>query len=176
MSPQGSLAIVLHTHLPFVRHPEHPEFLEERWLFEAITETYLPLLERFQRLANERVPFRITMSFTPPLLAMLGDGLLQTRYLRHLEKLIELADKEIQRTRWMPPFHRLALFYHHRLTTVRALYATVYRRNLIAPFRELSERGFLEPIASAATHGFLPLMNEQPVAARAQIAVGVQAF
>ncbi|MDP3703300.1 MAG: DUF1957 domain-containing protein, partial [Candidatus Omnitrophota bacterium] len=155
---------------------EHPEFLEERWLFEAITETYLPLLERFQRLANEQVPFRITMSFTPTLLAMLGDGVLQGRYMRHLEKLIELAEKEIQRTRWLPLFHRLALFYHHRLTAARALYVNVYRRNLITPFRELSERGFLEPIASGATHGFLPLMNEQPAAARAQIAVGVQAF
>ncbi|MBI4004158.1 MAG: DUF1957 domain-containing protein, partial [Candidatus Omnitrophica bacterium] len=66
MTPRGMLALVLHTHLPFIRHPEHPEFLEERWLFEAITETYLPLLERFQRLANDHVPFRLTMSFTPP--------------------------------------------------------------------------------------------------------------
>jgi 1,4-alpha-glucan branching enzyme len=176
MTPQGALALVLHTHLPFVRHPEHSEFLEERWLFEAITETYLPLLERLQRLANDGVPFRLTMSFTPPLLAMLTDGLLQARYVRHLDKLIELAEKEIQRTRWLPPFNRLSLFYHHRLTTARQLYLQTYRRNLIAPFRELSERGFLEPIASAATHGFLPLMNEQPRAVRAQIAVGVQVF
>ena len=116
---QGFLAIVLHTHLPFVRHPEHPEFLEERWLFEAITETYLPLLERFQRLGNDGVPFRITMSFTPPLLAMLSDGLLQSRYVRHLEQLIELSAKEIVRARWMPQFNRLALFYHHRFTTAR---------------------------------------------------------
>jgi 1,4-alpha-glucan branching enzyme len=43
--PQGHVAIVLHSHLPFVRHPEHPEFLEEDWLYEAITEVYLPLLD-----------------------------------------------------------------------------------------------------------------------------------
>ena len=35
---RGYLSLVLHGHLPFVRHPEHPEFFEERWLFEAITE------------------------------------------------------------------------------------------------------------------------------------------
>ena len=46
----GSLALVLHAHLPFVRHPEHEEFLEEEWLFEAITETYLPLIVMMQRL------------------------------------------------------------------------------------------------------------------------------
>jgi 1,4-alpha-glucan branching enzyme len=40
---QGYLSLVLHAHLPFVRHPEHEKFLEESWLFEAITETYLPL-------------------------------------------------------------------------------------------------------------------------------------
>jgi len=176
MDRPGMLALVLHTHLPFVRHPEHEHFLEERWLFEAITETYLPLLERFQRLANDQVPFRITMSFTPPLLAMLTDSLLQARYVRHLDHLIELAEKEIERTRWLPPFHRLALFYHHRFSTARRLYLDVYRRNLIQPFRELLDRGLLEPIASGATHGFLPLMDITPAAVRAQIRIGVQAF
>ena len=44
---QGYLAIVLHAHLPFVRHPEHPSFLEEEWLYEAITDTYIPLLLSF---------------------------------------------------------------------------------------------------------------------------------
>ena len=176
MEPRGLLAVVLHAHLPFVRHPEHPSFLEERWLFEAITETYLPLLARFHRLADERVPFRVTMSFTPPLLAMLADGLLQARYLRHLEALIELSAKEIERTRWEPPFHRLALFYHHRFTTARRLYVEGYRRDLIGAFRSLGERGVLEPIASCATHGYLPLMETQPAAVRAQIRIGVAAF
>ncbi len=41
----GYLALILHAHLPFVRHPEHDEFLEEDWFFEAITESYIPLLE-----------------------------------------------------------------------------------------------------------------------------------
>ncbi len=176
MERAGYVALVLHTHLPFVRHPEHEEFLEERWLFEAITETYLPLLERFHRLCNDQVPFRITMSFTPPLLAMFSDSFLQDRYVRYLDRLIELAGKEIERTRWMPPFHRLALFYHHRLTTARRLYVDTYRRNLIQPFRELSDRGVLEPIASCATHGFLPLMDLHRPAVRAQVHVGVQAF
>jgi 1,4-alpha-glucan branching enzyme len=27
----GSLALILHAHLPFVRHPEHEHFLEEDW-------------------------------------------------------------------------------------------------------------------------------------------------
>ena len=59
---KGYLALILHAHLPFVRHPEHEVFLEENWLFEAITETYIPLLGVLERLANDEVPFRITMS------------------------------------------------------------------------------------------------------------------
>ena len=52
----GYLALILHAHLPFVRHPEHEHFLEEDWLFEAITETYIPLLRMTQRLVNDGVP------------------------------------------------------------------------------------------------------------------------
>jgi 1,4-alpha-glucan branching enzyme len=176
MSAKGLLAIVLHTHLPYVRHPEHRDFLEERWLFEAITETYIPLLERFGRLRHDGVRFRITMSFTPTLLAMLSDPLLQERYVRHLEGLIELSAKEIDRTRWTAPFHRLALFYHHRFTSARRMYVETYRRNLIDAFKSFIDAGVLEPIASGATHGYKPLMNEFPVAVRAQIGIGVQAF
>jgi len=57
---KGYLALVLHAHLPFVRHPEYPEFLEEDWLFEAITETYVPLWQVFEGLVRDGVPFRLT--------------------------------------------------------------------------------------------------------------------
>src|SRR5260221_10073254 len=45
---KGYLSLILHAHLPFVRHPEHPRFLEENWFFEAITETYIPLLRTLE--------------------------------------------------------------------------------------------------------------------------------
>ena len=46
----GYVALVLHAHLPFVRHPERDYILEEEWLYEAITETYIPLLRVFEGL------------------------------------------------------------------------------------------------------------------------------
>src|SRR6202011_4966323 len=85
------LALILHAHLPFVRHPEHEHFLEEDWLFEAITETYIPLLQMMQRLVNDNVRFKLTMSLTPTLCAMLRDELLRKRYIRHVDLLIDLA-------------------------------------------------------------------------------------
>jgi 1,4-alpha-glucan branching enzyme len=50
----GYLALVLHAHLPFVRHPESDYVLEEEWLFEAITETYIPLLQMFEGFKRDR--------------------------------------------------------------------------------------------------------------------------
>src|SRR3954469_10542431 len=104
MKEKGYLCLVLHAHLPFVRHPEYDDFLEEDWFFEALTETYLPLLDMMSRLSAEKVNFRLTMSLTPPLCAMMTDPLLQSRYRRYLYKLIDLADKEVVRTRNIPDF------------------------------------------------------------------------
>ena len=67
MSAKGYLAIVLHAHLPYVRHPEYDEFLEEDWFFEAMTETYLPLIHTFERLHGDGVPFKVTVSLSPTL-------------------------------------------------------------------------------------------------------------
>src|SRR6185436_20593004 len=96
---EGFLAFVLHAHLPFVRHPEHEHFLEEDWLFEAITESYIPLLRMMERLVDDKVPLKLTMSITPTLAAMLQDDLLGERYIRHLDMLIDLARREVKRNR-----------------------------------------------------------------------------
>ena len=54
-APHGYLALVLHAHLPYVRHPEHPEFLEEDWLYEAITEKPGALAYELRREGNSCV-------------------------------------------------------------------------------------------------------------------------
>ena len=77
MQKKGYVSFVLHAHLPFIHHPESDDYLEESWLYEAISETYIPLLHNFQKLVDEGVKFRITMSMTPPLLSMLDNKLLQ---------------------------------------------------------------------------------------------------
>ena len=172
----GSFALLLHAHLPFVRHPEHEDFLEEDWLFEALTESYLPLLRMMRRLVEEDVPFKLTMSFTPTLGAMLGDELLQQRYLRHLERLIGLAQQETERNRDHPRLAELAHFYLELFTRTRAFFDETIRRDVVRAFRELQERGCLEIIASAATHAFLPLLENFPEAQRAQIRLGCDSY
>src|SRR5512136_2462257 len=125
----GYLSMHLHAHLPFARHPEHEDFLEEDWLYEAITETYLPLLRVFDRLTDENIPFRISMTMSPPLVAMLRDDLLVGRYEKRIDRLCELADREVHRTRHDPTFHHLALHYQEEFRSLRGLFVDRYRRD-----------------------------------------------
>jgi 1,4-alpha-glucan branching enzyme len=172
---KGYLALILHAHLPFVRHPEYEEFLEERWLFEALTETYIPLLEILEGLLKDRVEFSLTLNLSPSLCNMMSDGLLQERYIRYLNKMIELSEKEVERTRFDSRFHKLALMYYHRFSHTKDKFLNVYKRDLISQFKKYQDKGCLEIITCAATHGFLPLLiNKEAI--KAQIRVGINSY
>ncbi len=171
---QGYLSLVLHAHLPYVRHPEHQRFLEEEWFYEAITETYIPLIKAFDSLTRDGVHFRLTMSLTPTLLSMMTDPLLQGRYVKHLDRLIELAKKEVERTRGDSRFEPLARMYLGLFEEARHIFCDRYGRDLSRAFRHFADQGVLEIITCGATHGFLPLMQTQPEAVRAQIQTAVR--
>ena len=164
----GYLSIVLHAHLPFVRHPEHPKFLEESWLFEAITETYIPLLHVLEGWQRDQLEARFTLSLSPTLCAMLKDPLLCDRYARHLDGLIDLAEKEIHRTHWDRAYRDLAWMYHHKFCQARELWRR-FGGNLVNAFRLFQDEHRLEIITTAATHGLLPLMAGHAPSVRAQI-------
>jgi len=169
----GHFALILHAHLPFVRHPEHEYFLEEEWLFEAITETYVPLLQMMQRLTHDGVPFKLTMSITATLCAMLQDQLLCERYVRHLELLIDLATRERKRNHKDPQLRELAEFYVGLFSEVRRLFVDDWKCDLLSIVRDLQQTEALKIVSSAATHGLLPILQQQsPRAARAQILIG----
>ncbi|MEM7231138.1 MAG: hypothetical protein AAF517_03120 [Planctomycetota bacterium] len=175
-SSSGYFSLVFHAHLPFVRHPEHDEFLEERWFFEAMNETYLPLMVIFDRLVREGVDFRVTWSFTPTLLSMLGDELLRDRYQAYLEGLIELSEKELDRLALEPQQLETAEFYYDRLRLLREIYVDVCERDIVLHFRKLQDDGYVEVLTSAATHGFLPLLRRHPASVRAQVRTGVEVY
>lgn len=169
MEPKGYWCLQLHAHLPYVRHPEYPDFLEEDWLYEGITETYLPLLSMLERFVSEGVDFRLTMTITPSLAGMLSDSLLQSRYYQRLNSLIELADKEVWRTRSLPEFQQTALMYQKSLYDCRRIWEK-YHGNILTGFKNLQDAGKLEIITCCATHGFLPLQLNK-AAVRAQVSV-----
>jgi 1,4-alpha-glucan branching enzyme len=167
----GYLAIVLHAHLPYVRHPEHPRFLEESWLFEAITETYIPIVHALEGWARDGMKPRVTFTLSPTLCSMLQDELLQNRYSLHLDGLIELAEKETHRTHFDKVLNPLAEHYLARFQEAKRTWLR-HDQDLVAAFKKFQEDGLIEIITCAATHALLPLLEHHRESIRAQILVG----
>ena len=176
MQKKGYVSFVLHAHLPFIHHPESDDYLEESWLYEAISETYLPLLKYFKMLVDEKVNFRITMSMTPPLLSMLDSKLLQQKYIKYLENLIELSEKEIKRTTFNKKINKLSHYYFERYSEDLRLFRDVFKCDIISQFKHFQDIGVLEIITCGATHGYFPILYVNEKTVRAQIAVGVQTY
>jgi 1,4-alpha-glucan branching enzyme len=117
----------------------------------------------------------LSLTLTPTLCAMLRDPLLQARYTRHLENLIELMEKEIHRTLWEEQFHQIALFYRQRLAATRKYYEA-HRRDLVERFGFFQREGLLEILTCAATHALLPLLGDHKPSVRAQILVARDSY
>lgn len=172
---RNSIGLILNAHMPFVRHPEYPRFLEEDWLFEAISETYLPMLRMLRKLRDEQVPYKITISFSPSLCSMLADPILQGRFTDYLHLHKELGEKEIERCQisdqsCLP----LARFYLDQINRNLQEYFELYQCNILSGFLDLEETGHVVLITTAATHAYLPLYSEYPAAINAQIELAVQ--
>lgn len=157
-----------------MRHPEYEDFLEEDWFYEAMTETYIPLLNIFERLAEENIESYCVISISPTLAAMMSDTLLISRYERKLAKLIELAEKEVWRTRYQPEFHETAKMYERKFKEVRQTFEK-YNRNILNGYKRLQDEDKIEIITCAATHAFLPLALYEDII-RAQIKCAVDDY
>lgn len=167
------LILVLHAHLPWVRHPEHQDALEEDWLFEAITETYLPLIAMGRGWVQDNLQSRITLSVSPPLLEMWTDPLLMARYRARLSRLIALAEAEARsedRAR-----AELAAYYVELWRGLAALERSL-EGGLMGALVELDRAGVLELCTSSATHNFLPFFAAAPGYVRGQIELGARTF
>ncbi len=134
----------------------------------------MPIINILNRLIDDGVDFRITISLSPPLISMMSDKLLQNRYLIRLNQLIELAIKEVERTKGTE-FEGLARMYLYRFMEVRDTFVIRCNKDLLRAFRQLFETGKVELITSCATHGYLPLMVTKE-SIRAQVAVAVDLF
>ncbi len=168
-----SIALVLNAHLPFVRKPEYEAFFEERWLFEAISETYLPLLRLFRKLDADSIPFKLSLSMSPTLLAMLSDKLLCERYVRYLDTQLDLAALEKKRLNGDGVFYPLTQLYEDLYKKNKEDFEQLYFRNILMGFDYYYKRGKIDLLTSAATHAFLPLYQDAPQAILAQIETAI---
>lgn len=173
---KGYLSLVLHAHLPFIHHPEYDGYLEEEWFYEAISETYIPLLKVFKSLEDEKVDFKITMTLTPSLLSMMDSALLQKRYIKYLNQRIKLGILELENAKHHPEEEYLAKYYLEKFKSDLDFFVNTINLNLISAFKYFKDKGFLEIITCGATHGFLPIISLNEKAMRAQIKIGVDTY
>ncbi|MGB7564501.1 MAG: 1,4-alpha-glucan branching protein domain-containing protein [Prochlorococcaceae cyanobacterium] len=158
----GDLALVLHAHLPYVRSSE-PGSLEEDWYFQALLESYLPLLEVLEASAADRAQApRLSLGLSPTLLSLLSAPDLRERFTPWLKTRLELLKQA-------PAQHReaasaLAAQLERSLRQWRAC-----KGDLLPRFRRLQRQGVLDLLTCAATHGYLPLLRHTPEAVRAQL-------
>lgn len=170
---KNRINFIFNAHLPFVRHPEYPKFLEEDWLFEAINESYLPMLRMMYALRDEKVPFKLTFSLSPTLCSMLDDPLLRERFLNYMNEHLELGQKEMERLSNDPQKLRLANMYLEGLSKNLAFYSGKCSNDILSAFNQLSSEGYLELITTTATHAFLPAYKDYPIAVNAQVETGM---
>lgn len=168
-------AIVLHAHVPWVRHPEVPHSLEEDWLHCSVLETHLPLLEMMHRLREENVPWKMTLNLSPPLLTMFQDRVMKRRTLAFLDRTLKLCRDEISRGH-ITGFTSVAKQYEERFRDLRMLFMDHWQGDLVRAYADLSNSGHLEITSSAATQGVLPLLMRVPETVQAQVRTGIRQF
>src|SRR5438045_5615932 len=164
--------LTLHGHLPYVLH--HGRWPHGSvWLSEAAFDSYLPLIEGWQALERERIPSPVTLGITPVLANQLAHPSFISEFEAYMERRLESAAAATSalaqsgETQLVP----IARFWHERLTRLFGLFRSL-DGDLVAALRGFEERGRIELISSAATHGFLPLLARDETI-RLQLAVGV---
>ena len=159
---KGALALVLHAHLPYVRSSQ-PGSLEEDWFFQALIECYLPILEVLEHAADHpnRQP-KLTIGLSPTLLSLLCDVDLKQRFPGWIEARLQLLPKAA------PALKEAA---DHLAETIQ-----IHRKSwrdcdgeLIQRFASLQRRGVVDLLTCGATHGYLPLLRQNPEAIRGQL-------
>ena len=147
---RGALALVLHSHMPYVEGFGTWPFGEE-WLWEAVATVYLPLLDV---LRGQPVTVGLTPVLCDQLETLTGDGGERfTAFLRDIRAVVHEMDSEALESSGEPgpaaELRRAAGDY----TRADAAFETL-GGDLLGAFRELG----VELWTSSATHALLPLL------------------
>ena len=172
--PIGAFALVLHSHLPYVLTHNR---LEEEWLFEAVAESYLPLLQVFTQLSLCKLSPKVTIGLTPVLLEQLADPRFATQFLAYIEQKVHAAceDQRVFSRRNEPHLARLAGLWAEFYRRTAAFFVEDLSSSIIGALRRLQKQEEIEVLTSAATHAYLPLLALDS-SVRAQIEIGTASY
>lgn len=168
--------MVLHTHIPYCRKAGVWPFGEE-WIHEALSETYIPLLNVLYNLVEEGYKPYITINLTPILVEQLSDNYFNEKFKKYVENKVELAERDINRfnKKGEKEYEHTARFYLNWYEKIYRDYRERFNENVIGAFGKLQREGYIEIITSAATHGYLPLLGRDS-SIFAQINIGKETY
>ena len=169
MKKIGSFTFVLHSHLPYVlSHGRWPHGTD--WLNEAAAETYIPLLNVFNRLVAEGISPKVTIGLTPVLTEMLASQSFKPEFKAYLGHRLEAAGKDIVEfeTLGQPDFVKVARMWQDFYRNIYKNFVERYEQNIVKAFAVLQNQGHIEIITSGATHGYFPLLS-QDISIQAQV-------
>ena len=170
----GSLVLILHTHLPYViHHGKWPHGSD--WLTEAAAECYIPLLNECHTLLGEGLTPGLTISLSPVVVEQLADPEFPAIFNAYLDEKIEAAGKDIEYFTARPQDHGyipLANFWRDWYSERRSDFNLRYGGDLVRAWRDLADRGAIALQTCGATHGYFPLLGrDESIEAQLDIAV-----
>ncbi|MGH3441174.1 MAG: 1,4-alpha-glucan branching protein, partial [Nitriliruptorales bacterium] len=174
MAAPGDVALVLHTHLPYVRnHGVWP--VGEQWLFEAWGQAWLPTTQLLLTLAEEGHRDVLTLAVTPVAAHQVADRRLRRDLGTWLAS--QMWQSEEQRLAYDGPDHdavrSLAPFHWRHFARLLEIHERVEAAGgLLAVWADLQGAGVIELLAGPATHPYLPLLAD-PTLVDAQLASGL---
>ena len=135
-------ALVLHSHLPYVRGAGLWPHGEE-WVHEAILGTYLPLLVLLHDLLAEVMRYRLTIGLTPEILEQLEDDDIRTRFRTYVDDQIHRAELDAWDFGVAGDAARQSVAEFYRASYTRSKHAFVERfgTNLVGAFADLARTG-----------------------------------
>lgn len=174
---KGYVQWVLHAHLPYVCHDDQPYCLEHDWYFEALSETYFPLLVCLQRQARLGRQHLLTLSLSPSLLRMMENRFLWQQYGEYLDEHLQLAQAWLASVASESSEAVLAQHYVQHYTQIQVLYRNYPDPELwFKAWSELADRAVITLITTAYTHAYLPLWNDLGGLVDEQVRLGKQTF
>ncbi len=170
---KARIILALHAHLPYIRIPEKKFPLQELWLFQSITECYIPLIVCLNELIEEDIEFNITLSLSPTLLSMLGDNYYKDKYKNYLQTLRNLIRKISANPK--DDIEHAVSALRHRIQKIADFHEKA-NGDIINEFRKLSQDNRVNLITTAATHALFPLFRFSEHLIDKQIDTGLREF
>ncbi len=163
----GNLAFILHAHLPYVRKNEKNS-LEEDWFFQAVLECYIPLIKVLEEsIKVEPDNTKLTISLSPTLISLFQSSELKGKFPEWINTRIKLLNE-------LPEEQKKAAQFLLKNLTDQLIYWEKYSGEILNRFQYLLDCGCLDIITCAATHGYLPILRENPETVVGQIKTAVR--